>query len=231
MAESLSSNLLFELEKTNHLFTRWATQQVDWIESTDLNYERSVEECQCTIQALQHTTEDLEALRADQEQIKLEQSRDVQLYEDHIRRIIELKKNLELKKDELDFEERAEQAKVEKVLQQNSKVRAEREAQINELAKGVRLYSLLGLEFQKADRNIMKFIFTQIDKSDPAKEFTFQMFVDESDQYRLVDTLPALDVTASQRLISALNGDNDIGKFVCNMRKLFVAVSVMSARL
>lgn len=231
MADSISSNLLAELEKTNHLFGRWATEQVDWIESTDQNYERSMEECQCTISALQDTSAQLEALRQDQDQIKSEQLRDIQLYEDHIHRLTELKHNLELKKDELDIEERTEQEKVAEVLEMSARLRAEREAQINELAKGVRMYSLLGLEFQKADRNIMRFIFSQIDSNEPSREFIFQMFVDASDQYRLVDTSPALEEAVSQNLISTLNEDNDIGKFVCNMRKQFVALTAASGRV
>ena len=225
MTDSLTSTLIAELEKTNHLFGRWATEQVDWIESTDQKYERSMEECQCTIQALQDTISQLEGLRGDQEQIKSEQTRDIQLYEDHIKRLTELKRNLELKKDELDIEERAEQAKVAEVLEMNARVRAEREHQLNELAQGVRMYSMLGLEFQKADRNIMRFIFTQIDRNEPSRQFIFQMFVDDSDQYRLVDTSPCLDNAMCQDLISALNADNDIGKFVCNMRKLFVSIA------
>lgn len=231
MAESISSNLLTELEKTNHLFSRWATEQVDWIESTDQSYERSMEESQCTTTALEDTIAQLEALREEQAQIKAEQVRDVQLYEDHIKRLVGLKKSLELKKDELDIEERTEQAKVAEVLEMNAKLRAERETQINELAKGVRMYRMLGLDFQKADRNIMRFIFTQIDRNEPSREFIFQMFVDDSDQYRLVDTFPSLAENVAQNLIAKLNEDNDIGKFVCDMRKLFVAASSSSGRV
>jgi hypothetical protein len=225
MAESISTHLLTALEKTNHLFGRWATEQEDWIESTDQRFERSMEESQCTVQALNDSAAQLEDIRREQDTIKGEQARDVELYQDNIARLIQLKKNLEMKKDGLDAEERAEQAKVEEVLALNARAREQREQAMNELVKGVRFYSMLGLEFQKADRNIMRFIFTQIDSTNPAKPFTFQMYVDESDQYRLVDTVPVLDDAAARALVSNLNEDNDIGKFVCSMRKTFVDFS------
>jgi hypothetical protein len=47
------------------------------------------------------------------------------------------------------------------------------------------------------------------------------MLVDEEDKYKLVECQPALPMARVTRYVECLNSDNDIGKFVVNMRRAF----------
>lgn len=95
------------------------------------------------------------------------------------------------------------------------------EKALNDLTHGIKLYMALGLEFQKADGDNMKFIFTNIDPKDATKQFYFLMFVDGNDQFQLVETFPNLDATYCMKHLQILNTDNNVGKFVANIRSAF----------
>ena len=95
------------------------------------------------------------------------------------------------------------------------------ERTLNDLTHGIRLYSSLGLEFQKADGDCMKFVFTQISLEDTSKQYYFTMFVDENDVYQLVDSRPILPRALCSMHLKRLNEDNNIGRFVVSMRKAF----------
>lgn len=85
----------------------------------------------------------------------------------------------------------------------------------------MRHYTSLGLEFQKAEGDCMKFIFTQIREEDPNQKFYFIMFVDTNNLYQLVETYPELNKKQCSEHLKALNNDNDIGRFVLQIRKMF----------
>jgi len=99
------------------------------------------------------------------------------------------------------------------------------EKRMTDLTHGLQLYSLLGLEFEKADGECMKFIFSQIDPVEPSKQFYFLILVDDRNMYRLCgDTNPKLPLhcqSLCQQYLEDLNGGNNIGLFVCQMRQLF----------
>ena len=70
----------------------------------------------------------------------------------------------------------------------------------------------------------MTFRFTQISKADPTREFMFKIKVNESDEYELLETEPALAPALCAMYLDRLNKDNNIGRFVCAMRKAFKAL-------
>ena len=91
----------------------------------------------------------------------------------------------------------------------------------------------VGLEFQKAESNCMRFMFTQIDPkyifvspliindselfffccSAPSKVFYFSLRVNEQDMYSLTSVSEPLDQELCDILVENLNGDNNIGRY------------------
>ena len=101
------------------------------------------------------------------------------------------------------------------------------EQALNDLTQGIKLYSSLGLDFNKEQvdgKMCMKFKFTQIDPKDPNKQFFFLLYVDDDDIYRLVQTTPQLNSDFTDRHVQIINTDNDIRKFVVNMRIAFCSL-------
>jgi chromosome segregation ATPase len=229
LAENLASALVAEVERTNQLFTRWASDREEWLQSTDAAFESSLEESQCTLQALKDSEEQLESLRSEQDFIKAAQRRDIDMYEAQIARLTDLVQNLAPQRDAADAEEILEERKLREAVEQSKKASEDRKRSLQELTRGVLEYSRLGLEFQKADSNVMKFIFTLMERENPSKPYTFYMFVDDADQYQLVETIPPLDPVATRKAVDALNANNDIGRFVVAMRKLFCKQYILAS--
>lgn len=96
---------------------------------------------------------------------------------------------------------------------------------VKDLQHGMQNFSLLGLHFEKADGDCMKFVFTQIDPSEPQREFFFLMLVDERNMYRLSGEpqpkLPLHCQALCGHYLDNLNRDNNIGLFVFLMRRMF----------
>lgn len=221
MAEVLTSNLRLELEKTNVAFVRWAEKQGDWLNTTEAHFSQLMEEAECTIKALHDNDEQLENVRAQNVDIKEQQRAEVEHYLVQTERLRQQRKTLEQQLRKSEEDEVKEVRRVEQARAEHDEVRDKMERALNDLTHGVRMYSALGLEFHKADGECMKFVFTQLDPKDPAKPFYFLMFVDAEDRYQLVETCPAVAPELCDRHIRTLNADNNIGRFVVNMRKSF----------
>ena len=99
---------------------------------------------------------------------------------------------------------------------------------MKDLQHGMQNFSHLGLHFEKADGECMKFVFTQIDPSEPQREFYFLLLVDERNMYRLSGAphppLPLPCLTMSSLYLDNLNRDNNIGLFVFLMRSMFADI-------
>ena len=221
MAELMTTSLRLELDKTNQMFNRWADEKIDWLESTSSEYERTKEECDCTLKALKDTEAELEMLREHNDQIKKEQDDEVQAYMQQTEKLKELEKKLIPNIRVLEDEHEKENQRLEEVRKDYDQAKSQAARSIDDLTHGIKMYSYLGLEFQKADGDCMKFIFTLLDARDPSKQFFFLMFVDGDDKYQLVDTSPLLDASVCSKHLEALNSDNDISKFVVKMRAEF----------
>jgi hypothetical protein len=221
MAELLTTNLHLELEKTNQAFSRWAEKQVDWLESTGNNFTKQMEECEFTIVALKENELQLENARELNDVIKTRQKVEMDDFLSQIERFKQQKKNHEAQLRRLEEEEQKESNRLEAARAEIDVLRMRMEQTLNDLTIGVKLYAALGLEFTKADGDCMKFIFSNVDPGDPNKQFYFTMYVDENDSYRLVDAVPAISPTFAKKHMEILNSDNDIGKFVVNVRRYF----------
>ena len=220
-AVALTGKLRLELEKTNAAFAKWADYQRDRLHASESAYDVAIDECRYTLSALRDNEAQLEGLRGRNESIKLQQAEEV-------RKVAEELAELRIKRDallpELQFvtEEEQQQTKsLEAIHAELESMRKRMERSLNELTHGLHLYANLGLEFQKAEGDCMKFIFTHIDRARPTKEFFFLLFVDSDDKYQLVKTSPVLDHGYCNKLLDQFNRDNDIGRFVLQMRNTF----------
>jgi len=219
---SLTHNLAMELEKTNQSFTRWSENQKDWLEANDANFARSLEECEFTISALRENELQLESARSINDQIKGSQKAEIENCISQIERLKQQKKSLDVQLRKYEEEEEREGKRLETARSEHNTHREKMEQTLNDLTHGIRQYMALGLEFQKAEGDCMKFIFTQVDPANPNKQFYFLMFVDTNDRFQLVETCPPLDPAYCLKHLQALNGDSNVGRFVVSMRRGFL---------
>jgi hypothetical protein len=225
MAQLLTTNLRMELERTNAAFNRWAERTEDELNASSSLFTQNMEECEHTILALQENNKQLEEVRFVNMEIKAQQKAE---FESCVQQTANLKDKRDLLNNELrkyEAEEAIEAARLEKVRQMHDTLRDKMERTLNDLTHGVRLYSSLGLEFQKAEGECMKFIFTQISVDNPSKPFWFTMFVDDNELYQLVETRPVLAKAVCTMHVKRLNEDNNIRRFVVSMRKAFKSIA------
>ena len=221
MAETLTTNLSIELEKTSQELARWSEEQRSWLSSCDHSYERCIEEYETTIFALREADRELDLKH---EELLLE--REKQLREEQkIRRendlLLQNKQSLLAQLRSCEEEEEKEMLRLSDIRKEHESLRSKMEQSLNDLTHGLKQFLSLGLEFQKAEGEMMKFIFTQIDPSSPSRVFFFLMFVDQDNLYQLVETCPPVDPMQCSNILEDLNNDNEIGIFVFRIRKLF----------
>lgn len=221
MADLLTSNLRLEVEKTNQAFNRWADNQEDGLDLTAAKFSQKMEECECTIIALKDNERQLEDARELNDSTKSRQNTEYEHYAAQVERFKQQKKVFEQQLRKLDEEEMKENNRLEISRSENDQLRKKMEQTLNDLTHGIKLYAALGLEFLKAEGDCMKFIFTQVDSKDTTRQFYFIMFVDGNDLYQLVESYPVVDPVYLAMNVADLNSDNDIGKFVVNMRRYF----------
>lgn len=221
MTESLTSNLILEINKSAQEFFRWTDNKINNLESSDLNFEQNLEECENSLIIIKEKEQQLENHRIQQNDIKEEQIEEIKIIEKEVKQyqIIVNENNNKLK--DLEIEKLQESTRLENLLKLQKEAQKIREKRLNDLTRGIRLYKFLGLEFEKAENDCMRFTFTQVDPSDPLKPFQFLLLVDQNDLYRLVDSNPHLDSNITNTIVSQLNNDNNISYFVVNMRRAF----------
>ena len=171
--------------------------------------------------ALKENELQIEEAREYNDGIKLQQKSDVERYESLTAKLKQQKKDLERQISACEVEEERESQRYELTRTEHERMQIKLEQSMNDLTQGVKLYLALGLEFQRTEGDCMKFIFTQIDPTAPSKQFYFTIYVDETDKYNLVDTSPRLDPAMCSRFVNNFNVDNNIGRFVVNMRSAF----------
>jgi hypothetical protein len=109
-------------------------------------------------------------------------------------------------------------------------LQADNTERLGVLAQGRQMYhDRLGLDFERFGEDCLRVIFTKIDPSEPARKFTFAVFVDRGDMYQLKECSP--DVPACADLLERLNETNDFSWFVQMMRKEFKSDCARSHKL
>lgn len=219
--DNLTANLEVELEATSVAIQKWSEKKMEQSYVSQSNFQQQREECECTLLALKQNEQDLDLLKPSQEAMKLSQKQEIDQYLQLTESLKRQKRALEQQLLKYELEEERENVRCDNARVEHDAARDKMEKCINDLTQGIRLYMSLGLEFQKAEGECMKFIFTQIDPKEPSKQFYFLMLVDASDKFQLVDCKPQVDKALCSRHLGELNDDNNVGKFVVNMRMSF----------
>jgi DNA repair exonuclease SbcCD ATPase subunit len=222
MGDFLTTNLKLELEKTNQQFHRWATEHKEWLSRTQEEYDVSLEELECTIQALQRTNIELDGSKPVQLQIKAQQESDLQQAKAHQDELKNQLQAVEKQFQTLQIEELEATQRLNALKLENERLKQQMEHKLHDFTYGIQHFLHLGLEFQKASNDCMKFSFINIDPNLSSRVFSFVIFVDNSNLYQLVETLPQLKRDDCLRALNELNTTNNIAKFVVTIRKMFL---------
>lgn len=218
---TLTANLEAELDATTIAIQKWSEKKKEQSYISLSNFQQQKEECECTILALKQNERELDQLKPSQEAMKVSQKQEIEQYLQLTESLKKQKRALEQQLLKYELEEERENVRCDNARVEHDAARDKMEKCINDLTQGIRLYMSLGLEFQKAEGECMKFIFTQIDSKEPSKQFYFLMLVDASDRFQLVDCVPRVAQVVTAKHLGELNDDNNVGKFVVNMRKAF----------
>jgi hypothetical protein len=221
MSQELTSHLCMELDRVNALTNKWIESRIDWIDCSDANFKQNIEEMACTIAALKENERQLENIRPHHDSIKSRQRKEIEEIHSCIKQDVNYKIELDQKLQTLNNEEKNLREELKSLTAEYEETSLKVDLSINELTEGIRNYMNLGLEFQKSVGESMKFIFTQIDPSDPNHSFYFLMYVDSNDKYNIIETNPHLDLAYCNYHVEKLNHDNNIGNFVFKMREAF----------
>jgi len=230
MTEALTNNLRLELEKTSSAFNRWSDNQLDELASKRAIFDQNIEEYEHMFAALKKNDADLEDARIYNMQLKSDQKKEIEHYLAETERLKKQMSAWEADLSKYNMEEDQEVERLEKIRGDYELMREKMEQKLNDLRYGVKLYAALGLSFDKSSDSDegavggMTFRFTQISQADPTREFIFKIRVNENDEYELLETEPALAPTLCVMYLDRLNKDNNIGRFVCAMRKAFKAL-------
>mmetsp|Transcript_1021 Transcript_1021/g.1092 ORF Transcript_1021/g.1092 Transcript_1021/m.1092 type:complete len:234 (+) Transcript_1021:282-983(+) len=111
---------------------------------------------------------------------------------------------------------------IKSIEEQNQEIKAlkkKQEYEMQQLTRGMKLYKMLGLSFEKVSEDWLKLSFTHIDPNDHSREFYFVVFLDRNDVYHIQEVNPVIGNV--QPLINELNETNNFSLFVRRMRKRF----------
>jgi hypothetical protein len=251
MAE-LVTNLKLEIDKTNHLLNKWSDSHAHHMQKTDYDYDNHMNTIEQTANTLYETCSSLEASREINTLIKKEQEREIEKVKNSIfsskNEILTLNHTL----NELENTEKHLLTKYAQYKSQHDQLKEEMEKKMNSFLYGIEFFSkMLALEFYKTsnvsylgsgntstNQDYMKFVFRQLippsmlpqrlsslstENGEGKKaDAYFIIFVNEMNEYELVETFPRLKPSKLHELVNILNQTNNIGAFIVSVRKLFV---------
>ncbi len=218
----LTTNLTLEIEKTNSLLSSWYDAKVQSLQKLDNEYTTAMAECEIAGKTLYETNSQLEVSRPINQAIKEQQQRELENIKHMNQQNKQQVQSMTAYLKEMEILEAQLSEKQQLIRQEHDYLKKAMEQKLQDFAHGTKFYQKLGLDFQKSTGDCMKFVFSQIDSKEPLKQFFFVIFVDEHNQYQLVETSPALPKTRSDDILRLLNQTNNIAYFVVQMRKAFV---------
>jgi len=219
-----TSTLKVELEKSSSALQRWYAKRMDTYRESEQKFTQCIEESEATLKAICETNRQLELTRPINDSIKEQQKKDVENVKQTIQQNKLQLQSLESHLGDLSAQEQEAIENYKMTRLENDKLKQIMEQKLRDFTVGIQYYHKLGLEFNKSHGDHMKFSFAYIDAKQPLKLFTFIMFVDETNQYQLVETNPALAAKDCRATLDALNASNNIAQFIFRMRQLFVAL-------
>ena len=133
--------------------------------------------------------------------------------------------SIQMEVDILSKEKENYQQKVNIVREQKKAIELQKETKIEDLTKGVMLYTRLGLDFERIKDDLW-FRFTYLDPKDPLRQFSFSLTMTNNDTYQVNACEPELPKESILAIVRQLNSAshgscNAIPAFVRSMRREF----------
>uniref|UniRef100_A0A7S3PMG5 Kinetochore protein SPC25 n=1 Tax=Aplanochytrium stocchinoi TaxID=215587 RepID=A0A7S3PMG5_9STRA len=212
-------NLKGYLNQVKNQIVDWSNKEEKISQDAEKSFIETVSAATETIKSLKDEEEDFKSVEKIN-QLRLEKE------QEEIRNLSEtLNHEKEKESKLLPVVERAKEKKSKTVqsfgekTETVEKMKKEQEYDTQQLTRGMKLYKMLGLNFEKVSDDWLKLTFTQIDPNDHSREFFFVVFVDQRDKYHIQEI--SHSVGDIQSLVDDLNESNDFSRFVRQMRKRF----------
>eukprot|EP00871_Galdieria_phlegrea_P005230 jgi/Galph1/5708/GphlegSOOS_G4328.1 len=208
------------LNKATKHFEQWHEEQLLFMERTKESYTSTVKNLQEKATSLK---EKEQMLLQTAEKIAERLDSEKQEIEAVLSGISQLKSKQEAmpgRRKELQEQLEQQLAALKKQQQAYFRMNQEKQERYEKLQKAVQTYeNCLGMRLERTENGRLVFIFTQIDPQEPTKEFKFQIFVDDNDQYQVDFCDPPLQDYSI--LVQQLNETNNLCPFILAMRKRF----------
>jgi hypothetical protein len=141
------------------------------------------------------------------------------------------------------------QSRAAHVREMKGKIEESKKTTVEDLTRGIVNYKYLGLDFEKAEGNRLRYVstyvpsvlcaivlflknnlptsrswssftFTQLDAGEPSRAFSFQLYVTDDDIYQVDNCHPTIPASALSKMVDQLNKTDDLSGFVRKMSKL-----------
>jgi len=122
----------------------------------------------------------------------------------------------------LENEETQAKSRALEVRELKDKAEESKKTTLDDLTRGIVNYKYLGLDFEKAENERLRFSFTQIDEQDPNRQFSFLLYANDFDNYEVEGCTPPIRGKELRSLTDRLNQTDDLASFVRNIRKAFL---------
>lgn len=221
MSEFSTANLKIEIEKTNQSLQRWSAKRTEWLDESERNFNRMMEEAQSTLVSLSGNEKQLEEVKNLNDVIKSQHLSEINNYSSKLNDLQTKKDFYEQELEKLQKEEREFSTNSHLGCDANGKAQSS-DLVLTQMKEANEKFEYLGLKLIKCSNpDGILFSFTDLDPFDCSKPFNFFLLVDERDIYKLIQCEPSLSERVVSEFIYNLNNDNNLCKFVVNMRKEF----------
>lgn len=222
-AEQLARSIAQDITETQARLDKWLENSRADLEGLEMRHEKALAEMVAERATLLARQAELKGKTDEGTRISEQRQETLKAIEAEIARLKEKEADLP---QELQLA-RAREKELQEILASKRAALSELSSRqgdyINDLTRGVVMYKHLGLDFERADDNKLRLIFTQLDATNPSREYFFSVHIDEADRYRVEECDPTLDTAMVDGLVAELNQANDFAVFVKKMRRAFKA--------
>eukprot|EP00026_Physarum_polycephalum_P015619 Phypoly_transcript_16340.p1 GENE.Phypoly_transcript_16340~~Phypoly_transcript_16340.p1 ORF type:complete len:243 (+),score=36.71 Phypoly_transcript_16340:77-730(+) len=189
---------LAEAKKQHAEYLQYGYETITTLNSKEQDFLTEAQRLQ-TIKAQER--QEIEDLRTQLIELKTKEERLPEVLESYQTQVKMIKYELDAKKREMEEQEKQIRQKLQRA------------------TMGIEFYrNRFGLQFEKLSDSGIRVIFTNVDSKDHERKFMFSLSVEE-DKYHLLECKPKL--SGVQPLVDELNTQNNISRFVVQMRKKF----------
>ncbi|CAB9496324.1 Kinetochore protein Spc25 [Seminavis robusta] len=225
-----TQGLLSKIVDCNTAVDQWVEREKRAADEMEANFRRSLAAEQAAIDAKEEellsvkfrlgvdiNKDDARGIAQQQQQLQQEK---IRIQES----IANLRSDRDKKEDRvksLQTEAKREEARASDVRSRKQAAEDSKNTTVDDLTRGIINYKFLGLDFEKADNQKLRFSFTQIDPENPSRKCWFVLGANDYDEYDVDECKPSIDKSVLNGLLHDLNSDDDLQQFVISMRKAF----------